>query len=76
MGHPILDGSNRNILKAVNEQWVLFNVPLQRPMFIVNSGENPTFLVRQNMVLGQTPKHWIRTKPTDPSEPETMQYFL
>jgi hypothetical protein len=52
-----------------------FYIPLQHPMFIVNSEENPTFFVRQNIVQGQTQKHWIRTKPMDPSEPETMQYF-
>jgi hypothetical protein len=34
------------------------------------------FLVRQNMVQGQTQKYWIRTKPMDPSELETMQYFF
>jgi hypothetical protein len=40
-----------------------FYVPFQCLMFIVNSGQNRAFLVRQNMAPGQALKYWIG-KPT------------
>ena len=62
-------------MKTVNEERVLCSFTV----FYVHSkfrGKSYVFLVRQNVVPGQTPKHWIRTKPMDRSELETMLYFF